>query len=252
LPRVVNRGGQIVDEMTLADFNGYRLDGATPPRARRPSRRSPRTCAPRPADPGRRVAPEARPVQRPREGRLARRAPRNGAFVVTYAASNGYVVKLDATSTRAVDQLVASSPNVLAVADYHPAFKLRTELRPPIVVDTNAYDVVVQVIADAEGAAFAESLRARAIAVLASPSRSRLLNFKLRLDGANVLDLARDPPRLRDRARARGDAPRRAPGPDHGRPARRDRHAALGPELLRVARLARLPRRGTPSTSSST
>ncbi len=83
---------------------------------------------------------------------------------------------------------------MLAVGDYHPAFKLRPELQPPGIVDTQAYDVTVQVIADAEGTAFAESLRARAISVLVEPDPVLgYINFKLRLDGANVLDLARDP-----------------------------------------------------------
>src|SRR5262249_3984260 len=51
----------------------------------------------------------------------------------------------------------------------------------------------VQVIADAEGQAFADQLEARALAVLAPQERVLdYINVSVKLDGANVVDLAKD------------------------------------------------------------
>jgi hypothetical protein len=191
---LIERGVQIADALTLADFNGYRLDGADPAAAAAVVETIPDILR----------APSAPPVEG--ESRLklvqfvgpvkdawldALRA--TGAYVVTYAAQDAYVVKALPAGIAAIDSL-SQNPYVLSVADYQPAFKLRPELRPPFLIETQAYDVTVQVIGDDEGAAFAESLRARAIAVVSEPDHVLgYINFGLRLDGANVIDLARDP-----------------------------------------------------------
>ena len=195
LARVIGRGGQVVDEMTLADFNGYRLDGADPAANAALVESIPEVLR-APSGPPAGGESRLKIVQfnGPVKDAWLDSLRATGAFVVTYAANNGYVVKVDAGSGLALGMLEARSANVLAVHDYQPAFKLRAELRPPFLVDTAAYDVIVQVIADAEGASFADSLRARAIEVLAEPDPVLdYLNVKLKLDGANVLDLARDP-----------------------------------------------------------
>ena len=195
IPRMLGRGAQLVDEMTLVPFNGYQLDGADPAGTAASLASIPdglRAASGPPAigDARLKVVQFNGPVKDAWLDALRS----TGAFVVTYVASDAYVVKLDAGAYDRLDALVRSNPEILAVSDLHPAFKLRAELRPPFVVDTSAYDVVVQVIADGDGVAFAESLPGRAISVLAEPDRVLdYVNVKLRLDGANVLDLARDP-----------------------------------------------------------
>jgi len=187
-------GIQIVDAMTLVDFNGYRLDGADPAwtmdaLAGIPDALRAPTAPPLNGESRLKLVQFVGPVK---DAWLEAMAA-SGATLVSYAASNAYVVKTGAVETAAL-AVFAQNPYVLSLGDYHPAFKLRPELRPPAIVDTQAYDVIVQVIGDAEGPAFAESLRARAIAVLAEPDPVLgYIDFKLRLDGANVLDLARDP-----------------------------------------------------------
>jgi subtilisin-like proprotein convertase family protein len=115
-----------------------------------------------------------------------------GAFVVTYAANDAYVVRTDASSDAAVARL-AGEGFVLSVSSYEPAFKLRPELRAPRIVDAQFYDVIVQVIADAEGESFARAVQARAVEVLEEPNPVlQYWNVALRMDGANVLDLAQD------------------------------------------------------------
>src|SRR5262249_3845160 len=57
-----------------------------------------------------------------------------------------------------------------------------------------AYEVTVQVIADAEGEAYASALRSRAIEGRFEPVRVLdYVNVRVKLDGANVLETARDP-----------------------------------------------------------
>ncbi|MBI5362323.1 MAG: proprotein convertase P-domain-containing protein [Planctomycetes bacterium] len=184
----------IVDELTLVNLNGYLLDGNDPIATRR-------ATASIPAD---LRAPDAPPADGDSRLKIvqfvgpvkdawldALRA--TGAFVVTYVPNDAYVVKADPIANAALARLSAQ-PFVLSTWDYAPAFKLRPELRPPFLVDSAAYAVVVQVIADAEGAAFASSLAARAIEVRGEPeSVLDYLNVTLVLDGANVAELARDP-----------------------------------------------------------
>ena len=111
---------------------------------------------------------------------------------MSYVAHNAYVVRTDAASHAAVAAL-AAKPYVLAVSDYEPAFKLRPTLRAASIGMQGVHDVVVQVVADERGEAFADALEARALAVL--QPRERVLayfNVTVKLDGANVIDLARD------------------------------------------------------------
>jgi hypothetical protein len=187
-------GLSIADEMTIVDFQGYRLDGADPLG----------TAARLAAIPDDLRAPGGRP--REGESRLeivqfigpvkdawldALRG--TGAFVVSYVANDAYVVKADSAAFAAIEKF-ARERFVLAVWDYHPAFKISSDLDLRGLVDSQAYEVTVQVIADAEGAAFADALRGRAIEAEHEPvSALAYLNVRVKLDGANVLEAARDP-----------------------------------------------------------
>ncbi|HEV8113894.1 MAG TPA: S8 family serine peptidase [Planctomycetota bacterium] len=184
-------GLEIADEMTRVDFNGITLDGADPAGTEilLASIPEPLRAAPPTGDGSRlQIVQFTGPIKDAWLDALQA----TGARVVTYVANDAYVVKTGPASTSAV-ALFAQSTYVLALTEYHAAFKLRPALRPPALVDTSAYDVIVQVIADAEGAAFVQELRQRAIAVLAEPERVLgYVNCRVRLDGANVLDVARD------------------------------------------------------------
>jgi subtilisin-like proprotein convertase family protein len=185
---------EVRDEYTLVNLNGYLVDGADstatkqrlgaiPPELRAPS------VAATGAEQRLRLVQFQAPV---RDAWLAA-VQTTGAEVVTYVPNNAYVVKTDASSDAAVLAL-AQQAQVLAVTSYEPAFKLRDELRPPAIVDSQFYDVVVQVIADADGQAMLSELYQRSVAVVEEPSQ--VLNYidvGLRMDGANVLDIARDP-----------------------------------------------------------
>jgi hypothetical protein len=107
----VQAPASIADEMTRVDFNGItaRRRG---PAGRRSSAVDP-GAAPRGAADWRRVAAPDRPVHRPDQGRVARRAAADGAHVVTYVANDAYVVKTGPASTSAVAlfaQSTSSSP----------------------------------------------------------------------------------------------------------------------------------------------
>ncbi len=184
----------IADEGTLSNLNGYLLDGADASATRRSLASIPadlRAPSTPPADGEARlkIVQFAGPVKDEWLDEL--RA--TGAFVVTYVANNAYVVKAGPIENAAVAAL-ANESFVLAIFDYQPAFKLRPELRPPFLTPSAAYAVHVQVVADAEGASFANSLATRAIEVRSEPERVLdYWNVTLVLDGANVAELARDP-----------------------------------------------------------
>lgn len=186
-------GLDIVDEYTLVDFNGYLLDGADAAGTQQRLSSIPADLgadfgAPGGDDGRLRVVQFIGPIKD--EWLDALRA--TGAFVVSYAANNAYVVRAGPVANAALNAL-ASQPFVLSLTTYLPAFKLRPELRPPFIQDSAPYKVIVQVIHDGEGEAFAASLGARSIAVLAEPNAVLgYLNVELMLDGANVLELARD------------------------------------------------------------
>jgi subtilisin-like proprotein convertase family protein len=192
LAALLASGAQLADEQTLVAFNGYVLDGAEPAA----------TGALVAAIPGDLRAPSTPPVERERRLAVvqfhgpikdgwAESLRATGAFVVSYVPNNAYVVRVDERSHAALEQLRAK-PYVLGISAYEPAFKLRPELRAADVL-ARIHDVVVQVVADEEGAAFADALEARALAVLA-PRESVLayINVTVKLDGANVQDVARD------------------------------------------------------------
>jgi subtilisin-like proprotein convertase family protein len=102
------------------------------------------------------------------------------------------VVRLDGRADAALAQL-AAKPYVLSIGTYLPAFKLRPELRPPQIADATLYPVIVQVIADDEGEAFASALAGPGATVLAAPNAVvGYVNVGLLLDGAAVLKLAAD------------------------------------------------------------
>jgi subtilisin-like proprotein convertase family protein len=187
------RGVQVCDEDTLINLNGYLLDGAdarataselaTIPEALRAP-----TTAPADGEGRLRIVQFRGPVKDEWLDEL--RA--TGAWVVTYVPNNAYVVRTDPVADGAVLRL-AALPYVELVASYEPALKLRPELRPPHIVDSQFYEVIVQVIGDAEGERFAETTRERAVDVWMEPNRVLdYVNVGLVMDGANVLELARD------------------------------------------------------------
>jgi subtilisin-like proprotein convertase family protein len=186
------QGGQLADALTLVNLNGYLLDGAD----------EDVTQAALATIPAELRAPLGAPEERERRLELVQfdgpvkdawldslRA--TGAFVVSYVPNNAYVVRVDAAGRAALEQL-REKPYVLALRSYEPAFKLRATLRSK-VLRAEIKDVIVQVVADDEGPAFAAELEARALEVLA-PTHQVLdyLNVTVKLDGANIEDLARD------------------------------------------------------------
>ena len=153
---------EIVDELTLVNLNGYELDGARPLETRAQIEALPaelRAPSVPPAD-GElrlRLVQFIGPIKDTRLDRL--RA--TGAELITYVANDAYVVRTDALADAALTEL-SSQAFVLSLASYEPAFKLRPELRPPFLLETEAYKVTVQVIASADGERFADSLAGRA------------------------------------------------------------------------------------------
>jgi len=184
-------GARLADELALVELNGFVVDGTAGGRVVTGERPPAELLAPRavPADGESRLrlVQFAGPVRD--EWLDALRG--TGAFVVTYVAHDAYVVKGGPEEDARVQGL-SSQPFVLAVSAYEPAYKLRPELRD--VVDTQAYRVVVQVIADGEGRAFAERIGAGAIERLSEPNAVlSWWNVALVVDGANLHELARDP-----------------------------------------------------------
>jgi subtilisin-like proprotein convertase family protein len=193
LDALLARGLQLADEQTLVSFNGILLDGGERDATQRLLDGLPvdlRADASAPADGQRRL--EVVQFHGPIKDAWIETLRATGAFLVSYVPNNAYVVVTDANSHAALEQLRAK-PYVLGILGYAPAFKLRPSLRPPSLVYTGIYDVVVQVIADAEGEAYANELEAKALGVLAP--RERVLdyiNVTVKLDGANVHEVARD------------------------------------------------------------
>jgi subtilisin-like proprotein convertase family protein len=186
------RGGELADAETLVALNGFLLDGADAPANERTLANVPpelRAPAGAPAADERRL--ELVQFDGPVKDAWLESLRATGAFVVTYVPNNAYVVRVDARGHAALDQL-REKPYVLSIASYEPAFKLRPALRSK-VLRLEVKDVIVQVVADDEGPAFAAALEARALQVLA-PSYQVLdyLDVTVKLDGANIEDLARD------------------------------------------------------------
>jgi subtilisin-like proprotein convertase family protein len=194
LPELLARGAQLADEHTLTSFNGIVLDAADTTRTQRalaalPPELGPTAIVPTPNE--RRL--EVVQFHGPVKDAWLESLRATGAFVVSYVPHNAYVVVTDAAAHAALAQLGAK-PYVLGIQAYAPAFKLRPGLRQQgLDSGTRIHDVIVQVIADAEGAAFADELEAKALAVLA-PREAVLdyLNATVKLDGATVHELARD------------------------------------------------------------
>ncbi|MCC6409415.1 MAG: S8 family serine peptidase, partial [Planctomycetes bacterium] len=187
-------GLEVRDEFTLVNFNGYMLDGADVlGTAQRLASIPAELRAPAGAATGAEQRLRVVQFQGPVRDAWLGGIEATGASLVTYVPNNAYVVKTDAGSDAAVLAL-AQQAHVLSVASYEPAFKLRAELRPPAIVDSQFYDVIVQVIADADGQSMVNELFQRSVAVLEEPNQVlNYLNVGLRMDGANVLDVARDP-----------------------------------------------------------
>ncbi len=188
---LIELGARLADELALVELNGFVVDGTAGGRVVAGAWPAAELLAPRtPPSEGEsrlRLVQFAGPVRD--EWLDALRG--TGAFVVTYVAHDAYVVKGGPEQDARVQGLV-SQPYVLAVSPYEPAYKLRPELRD--VVGTQAYPVVVQVIADDEGRAFVERIGARAIARLSEPNAVlSYWNVALVVDGANLHELARDP-----------------------------------------------------------
>ncbi|MCK6447729.1 MAG: S8 family serine peptidase [Planctomycetes bacterium] len=187
-------GLEVRDEFTLVNLNGYLLDGADQAATAVRLASIPADLrAPAQAASGAERRLRLVQFQGPVRDAWLAGVEATGARVVSYVPNNAYVVKTDASSDAAVLALAQQS-QVLSVSSYEPAFKLRQELRPPTIVDSQFYDVIVQVIADADGPSMVNELFQRSVAVLDEPSQVlNYLNVGLRMDGANVLDVARDP-----------------------------------------------------------
>jgi subtilisin-like proprotein convertase family protein len=184
-------GLQLADEGTLINLNGYLLDAADPAgTAARLADIPPELLAE--AD-----APDARHLRLvqfagPIKDEWLETLRQTGAHVVSYVPNNAYVVRVDAAADAALAGL-RDKPYVLALGSYLPAFKLRPELRPPQLARDATHAVVVQVVADDEGAAFAAALPGPRGRLLSPPNPVLgYLNVELELDAAAVLELAAD------------------------------------------------------------
>jgi subtilisin-like proprotein convertase family protein len=194
LSALLARGAELADGETWIELNGYRLDGADPEATRARLASIPEELQPVPgahAGDGRSL--ELVQFDGPVKDEWLESLRATGASILSYVAHNGYVVRVDAAARTALQGL-AEKPYVLAITGYQPAFRLRPALRAPALRYDEVYDVIVQVIAEDDGAAFATEIEARALAVLA-PVHQVLgyLNVSVKLDGANVTDLAGDP-----------------------------------------------------------
>jgi len=186
-------GAQLADELTLVSFNGYLLNGADALATRGTlDTIAPELRAPTAAPVGDERRLELVQFNGPVKDAWLDSLKQTGAFVVSYVAHDAYVVVTNASAHAALTQL-AQKPYVLAISGYEPAFKLRPELRRAALGYNGIHDVVVQVIADAEGQAFANELEGRALRVLA-PQEQVLdyINVTVKLDGANVIEAAKD------------------------------------------------------------
>lgn len=193
LASLLARGALLIDEQTLVNFNGYLLDGADV----RASEQARAEIAPELRAPVGDFAVDERrlrvvqfdgPVKDEWYGSLQQ----TGAFVVTYAPNNAYVVVADAQTSAALDGMRAK-PYVLSVGEYEPAFKLRRELRPPALNFSEFYRVIVQVVADGRETRFSDELASRAVEQHGVPHQVlNYVNVELTLDGANIADLARN------------------------------------------------------------
>ena len=193
LQALLASGAQLADELTLMSFNGYLVDGVDAEATRAVLDTIPadlRSPVEPPRDDERRL--EIVQFSGPIKDAWVESLRATGAFVVSYVPNNAYVVVVDGAAHAALVQL-RDKPYVLGISGYQPAFKLRPALRGPGLVYTNVYDVIVQVIADEQGEAFADDLELKALAVLA-PREYVLdyINVTVKLDGANVNELAHD------------------------------------------------------------
>jgi len=186
-------GLDVVDGSTLVNLNGYLLDGADAPGTAARLATIPAELAGSPAlvegdGHALRIVQFAGPVKDEWVASLRQ----TGAHVVSYVPNNAYVVRVDAASDAALAAL-AAKPWMLSISTYMPAFKLRPELRPPFIVGATQYPVIVQVIADAQGEAFAAELGLPAARVLEAPNAVLgYINVGLLLDGRSVLELSKD------------------------------------------------------------
>ncbi len=193
LDAFVARGAQVVDEHVLVGFNGFLLDGSD-------ARATERVLATIPVE---LRAPSGPFVEGERRMRLVQfdgpvrdewltSVEQTGAFVVSYAPNNAYVVTVDAQANAALEALRAK-PWVLSLAEYEPVFKLRRELQPGAIDPSAFYRVIVQAVADKRGMDTVAALRLRAVEEHGDLAPVlNYINVELTMDGANVLDAARD------------------------------------------------------------
>ncbi|MSR46974.1 MAG: hypothetical protein EXS13_07910 [Planctomycetes bacterium] len=192
LAALLARGALLADEQTLINLNGYLLDGANGLATRAVLDTIPanlRGPTDPPADGERRL----RIVQfdGPIRDAWLEELRATGAFIVTYIPNNAYVVVADPQADGLLAKLRARE-HVLAITTYEPAFKLRSELRPPTLLENALQRLVVQVIADGEGDAFVARLLQRE-QLIAEPWRILdYINVELYASGATALALARD------------------------------------------------------------
>jgi len=193
LAALLARGAQLVDEQTWVGFNGYLLNGADARATQSVLESIPEDLrAPRGAFG--RDERRMRLIQfdGPVKGEWYDTLAQTGAFIVTYAPHNAYIVIVDQASSVALDALRAK-PYVLTVGEYEPAFKLRRELRPPQLNYSAFERVIVQVAADGREEAFVREMSTRAVEVHGAPHAVlNYVNIELTLDGANIADLARE------------------------------------------------------------
>jgi len=185
-------GFDLVDETTLINLNGWLLDGADPAGTAARLAAVPAALL----DPPGPQAEDARVLRivqfaGPIQDAWLESLRLTGAHVVSYVPHDAYVVRADARAAAALEALAGKS-YVLSTSSYLPAFKLRPELQGHIV-DFKQYPVVVQVIADDQGEAFAATLPALAAAVLeqANPVLG-YINVGLLVDGGTLVKLAAD------------------------------------------------------------
>ena len=185
-------GFDLVDETTLINLNGWLLDGADPAGTAARLAAVPAALL----DPPGPLADDARVLRivqfsGPIQDEWLESLRLTGAHVVSYVPHHAYVVRAAARAAAALDALAGKSW-VLSSSSYLPAFKLRPELQQH-VVGFQQYPVVVQVIADDQGEAFAATLPGLAAQVL-EPANPVVgyINIALLVDGVTLIKLAAD------------------------------------------------------------
>lgn len=121
-----------------------------------------------------------------------RKLQATGAEVVSYVASNAYVVRAGASSAREMIRLKSDNSFVQFAGDYEPAFRMSPAMRAAHASTSDAnVDITVQVIAGNGARRTIDSLRQIASTVVQSYSVLNYQNIELTVPASRLAEIAR-------------------------------------------------------------